>query len=59
MRPKPKPLTYEALLTAIAAAPSAADLDLLAHAARTYFMGTQREALEEAVAQRRAQLPDG
>lgn len=54
-----KPPTFEALLAAIAIAPSAADLALLLDESRAYFTGTQREALEQAVARRQAELPDG
>jgi hypothetical protein len=58
VRHKPTPPTYESLLGAIAVAPSAADLALLRETARTYFMGTQREALEAAAAKRDGELPD-
>lgn len=59
MKGKPRTPTYESLLAAIAAAPSAADLALLLRAARSYFHGRQREDLEDAVAKRQAELPDG
>ena len=55
----PKPPSYDALLSAITTAPSAADLAVLTDAARTYFAGTQRETLEAAAARRRAELPNG
>jgi hypothetical protein len=47
------------MLDAIANASSAEHLDLFLQAARAYFAGVQREALEEAVAKRRAELADG
>lgn len=59
MRPKPKPPTFEFLLDAIAAAPTAADVAALLTLAQTYFAGTQRETLEAAVAKRQGELPDG
>ncbi|HUQ82440.1 MAG TPA: hypothetical protein VM076_14930 [Gemmatimonadaceae bacterium] len=58
-KPQPKPPTYEALLAAIGAATSAAVLAPLLQTATTYFTGTQREALEAAIMQRRRELPDG
>ena len=59
MRPTPKIPTFEALIAAIAVAPSAAVLSALEVTARTYFAGTQREELEAAVAKREAELPNG
>ena len=55
----PKIPSFDALLAAIAIAPSAADLAALLQVAQTYFMGSQREELEAAVARRQSQLPDG
>ena len=59
MRPPPKPPSFDALLASIRAAASAADLAGLLVTAQTYFMGTQREQLEAAVAKREGELPDG
>ena len=59
MPASPKPPSFDALLARIAVAPSAADLAALLETAQTYFMGNQREQLEAAVANRRAELPDG
>jgi hypothetical protein len=58
-RPPPKIPSFDALLAAIATAASAADLALLRDAARTYFMGTQREQLEAAIELRESELPNG
>ena len=51
--------SFDALLAAIEAAPSAADLAALRETARTYFMGTQREQLEAAADHREEHLPNG
>jgi len=59
MKSQPKPPSYESLLTAIERATSPDDLAMRLDAARMFFMGTQREALEEAVRRRNSQLPDG
>jgi hypothetical protein len=56
---RPRIPTFDALLAAIAVAPSAADLAALLVTARTYFMGNQREQLEAAGEQREKELPDG
>ena len=59
MKHPPKPPTYEALLAAIGAANSAAVLAPLLQTATTYFTGNQRQELEQAIEQRRRELPDG
>ena len=59
MPPAKKPPSYDALLALINAASTSADLAALLVTAQTYFMGNQREQLEDAVAKREAQLPDG
>lgn len=54
----PKPPSFDAVLALVSAAPSAADLAAPLATIQTYFMGSQRELLEAAVAKRRTELPE-
>ena len=58
MQSPPKPPPFDVLLAMIKASTSAADLAALLVTAQTYFMGNQREALEEVIAARTEELPD-
>lgn len=51
-----KPPSFDAVLALVSAAPSAADLAAPLATIQTYFMGSQRELLEAAVAKRQAEL---
>ena len=53
----PKPPSFDALLAQVGAAPSASDLAAPLATIQMYFMGSQRELLEAAVARRQAELP--
>ena len=59
MKPPPTISKFEVLLDAIRGRASAADLALLQQTAFTYFMGTQREQVEAAIAKRESELPSG
>lgn len=53
------PPSFDAMLGMIRVANSAGALAGLLQTVTTYFSGSQREALEAAVAERRRALPDG
>jgi hypothetical protein len=59
MRSKPRFIAYDTLVTRIVAATSPAELEGLRQTIEAYFLGTQREQLEAAVARRETELTEG